>query len=96
VPGTWETWRGGRTPGSLSRGRRARPAPTRVRLYRLARSGQGFLTGVALGVLWALWIVRRRRPGPDQVRWGVPAGEGPMGPAALDPTAATGAAARAR
>jgi hypothetical protein len=23
------------------------------------------MTGVALGVLWALWIVRRRRPGPE-------------------------------
>src|SRR5438874_2641035 len=23
------------------------------------------MTGIALGVLWALWIVRRRRPGPD-------------------------------
>ena len=39
--------------------------PSRGRLYLLARSGQGFMTGVAVGVLWALWIVRRRRPGPD-------------------------------
>jgi hypothetical protein len=65
VPRTWETPRAARTPGFLSRVRRPTPVPTagRGRLYRLARSGQGFMTGLAVGVLWALWIVRRRRPG---------------------------------
>jgi hypothetical protein len=32
--------------------------------YVIARLGQGFAAGVGVGVIWALWIVRRRRPGP--------------------------------
>ena len=47
----------------------------RGRAYRLARSGQGFMTGIALGVLWALWIVRRRRPGPDLLGPAAPPGQ---------------------
>jgi xanthosine utilization system XapX-like protein len=31
--------------------------------YVLARLGQGFAAGLWVGVIWALWIVRRRRPG---------------------------------
>jgi hypothetical protein len=66
VPRTWETSRAARTPGFLSRVRRPAPVPAsgRGRVYRLARSAQGFMTGLALGVLWALWVVRGRRPGP--------------------------------
>jgi hypothetical protein len=66
VPRTWETPHVARNPRILSRLRPVTPAPLsrRARLYLLARSGQGFMTGVAVGVLWALWIIRRRRPGP--------------------------------
>jgi hypothetical protein len=32
--------------------------------YVTARLGQGFVAGLWVGIIWALWIVRRRRPGP--------------------------------
>ncbi len=59
MPPTWDD------AGDAAGPRHQDPARPRGRLYRLARSGQGFMTGIALGVLWALWIIRRRRPGPD-------------------------------
>jgi hypothetical protein len=33
--------------------------------YVLFRVGKGFVPGVVVGVIWALWTIRRRRRDPE-------------------------------
>ena len=45
--------------------------------YAFARAGQGFAAGLAVGILWALWVIRRPRPvaAHDRLRASAVAGQ---------------------
>ena len=52
-----------RVPQATSPVKEARVPRSR---YALARLGQGFTAGLAVGIFWSLWVIRHRRPaGPD-------------------------------
>jgi hypothetical protein len=50
--------------------------------YVLLRAGKGFILGLVVGVVWALWAVRRRRPGAGGATSSAPAGVDATGRAA--------------
>jgi hypothetical protein len=52
--------------------------------YVLLRAGKGFIPGLIVGVIWALWAVRRR-PGGGQAVDGQAPGTRGRGQAALRP-----------
>ena len=61
--------------------------------YAFARAGQGFAAGLAVGILWALWVIRRRRPVAAHDRLGASAVAGEL---LLHPLAGRAAGLRRR